>query len=336
MNDGEGPRNALPHAEMGVPDWSDFRLLTAILRAGSLTKAARALGLSQATVSRQMDRLERNVGIPLLERSTSGVELTRHGIRLVEELRSVWDKFERAMVRVRSSTRVHETAKMVTTDGIATYWIPRFLSWLGDDVELRLFTASEAGQDKFEHFDLSIHYMQPNDPNAITTKLGMFHFMPYASPEYLARRGTPKCAADLAEHDLLDHSLYLIDKGTWQTRLPEGSDDVRISLFTNSSTVLVESVRQGLGICWLPTYGSVFERNLVPVDVGLHLATPIFLCYHRDSEDKPAVRAMIHFLKHIFDRRKMPWLHDEFVLPSQFPPLTVQDIMASYAPPQGN
>lgn len=331
MDDRVDPPDALPHAEMAVPNWDDFRLLDTILRTGSLTKAARALGLSQATVSRQMDRLERHVGIRLLERSTSGAELTREGMRLVEELRVVWDKLERAMMRMRSSARVREPAKLVTTDGVATYWIPRFLSYLDDSVELRLFTAFEAGQDKFEHFDLSIHYMQPNDPNAITTKLGMFHFMPYASADYLARRGVPKRAEDLAQHDLLDHALYLIDKGTWQTRLPEGSGDVRVSLFTNSSTVLAESARHGMGICWLPTYVSMFERNLVPIEVGLHLATPIFLCYHKESEAKPAVQAVIRFLKHIFDRRRMPWLRDEFIPPSEFPSMTTEDIMAPFA-----
>ncbi len=337
MDAQEDPPIALPHAGMKVPDWSDFRLLDAILRAGSLTRAARALGLSQATVSRQMDRLERNVGIRLLDRSTSGVELTRDGMRLVEELRAVWDNFERAMARMRSPARVRETAKLVTTDGVASYWIPRFLPYLNDDdIELRLFTAFEAGQDKFEHFDLSIHFMQPNDPNAIAVKLGMFHFMPYASVEYLARHGTPKRAEELARHRLLDHSLYLIDKGTWQMRLPKSGDDIRVAMFTNSSTVLVEAARHGMGICWLPTYVSVFEKSLVPLEIGLHLSTPIYLCYRRESESRRAVRAMIGFLKHIFDRRKMPWLRDEFVSPSQFPPLTAQDIMASNATQQND
>jgi molybdate transport repressor ModE-like protein len=334
MDRQEPPNGVLPHAELEVPDWNDFRLLMAVLRAGSLTKAARSLGLSQATVSRQMDKLERNAGVRLLERSPSGAELTPEGIRLVEELREIWDKFGRAMARIRSSSRERAVAKMVTTDGVATYWIPRFLPWLNEDVELRLFTAFEAGQDKFEHFDLSIHYMQPNNPNAMTVKLGMFHFMPYASPDYLARRGVPKTASDLARHDLLDHSFYLIDKGTWQTRLPDGANEAHISLYTNSSTVLGECVRNGLGICWLPTYASMVDSRFVPVDVGLRLSTPVFLCYHRDSEAKPGVRAVIHFLKHIFDRKKMPWLRDEFVPPSEFAATTTQDIMASFTPLQ--
>lgn len=332
MDRQEPPDDVLPHADLGVPGWDDFRLLMAVLRSGSLTKAARTLNLSQATVSRQMDKLERSVGIRLLKRSTSGAELTPEGIRLLEELREVWEKFGRAIDRMRSSSRERAVAKMVTTDGVASYWIPRFLRWLNDDVELRMFTAFEAGQDKFENFDLSIHYMQPNNPNAIVVKLGMFHFMPYASPEYLARRGMPKSARDLANHDLLDHSFYLIDKGTWQARLPSDAGDARISLYTNSSTVLGECVRNGLGICWLPTYASMVDERFVAIDVGLHLSTPIFLCYLRDSEAKPGVRAMIHFLKHIFDRKRMPWLRDEFIPPSEFPAMTTQDIMASFTP----
>ncbi|HTO40453.1 MAG TPA: LysR family transcriptional regulator [Rhizomicrobium sp.] len=336
MDTPEHPKPALPHTEMEVPDWNDLRLLNAVLRAGSLTRAARMVGQSQATASRQMDRLERIVGVKLLERSTSGAQLTRDGLALVEDLRSAWDILERAMARMHAPGRTRETAKLVTTDGVATYWIPRFLPFLKDSsIELRLFTAHEAGQDRHEHFDMSIHFMPPNDPNAVFVKLGMFHFLPYASADYLARHGTPRKAEDLAHHSLLDHAFYLIDKGTWKMRLPETGDDVRVSLFTNSSTVLVESARNGAGICWLPSYVSVFERNLVPLDLGLNLSTPIYLCHYRDSENNSAVRAVIHFLKHIFDRRKMPWLRDAFVPPSQFPPQTVESIMASYAPLQG-
>src|SRR6185437_3779462 len=101
MDRQEPPPDVLPHAETEVPDWNDFRLLTAVLRAGSLTKAARSLGLSQATVSRQMDKLERNVGVRLLERSTSGAELT-----------PLWPPaspgIARGLGKIRSRDRPHE------------------------------------------------------------------------------------------------------------------------------------------------------------------------------------------------------------------------------------
>jgi molybdate transport repressor ModE-like protein len=318
-----------------LPDWGDFNVLLEVLRAGSLNKAAQALSLTQPTVSRHIDRLEQCLGAKVLERTTTGASLTREGATIVEDLNAVRNTVERIVQRFgNSAIERTETVRLITTDGVASYWIPRFLPAFFDltnDVELRISTANVAGPDKNDNYDMSVHFMQPNDPHAKVYRLGTFHFIPYASPKYFEKHGCPKNAKEFAYHRLLDHAFYLIDKGTWKTRLPDMFENPKIDLFTNSSTVLVESIRNGLGIAFLPTYVSLFERDLAPIDVGMHYTTPIYLCFSAEAAERYGCRSIIHFLKHIFDKRTMPWLRDEYISPKDFSVATVDQIMSGFS-----
>jgi molybdate transport repressor ModE-like protein len=319
----------LPHTENEqLPDWDDFRLLLAVVQFGSISRAAAALSLTQPTVSRRIERLEESMRLRLIDRSHSGAKLTAEGQRIVEELNIAHGAIQRAM-RSAAATRM-EDVKLLMTDGMATYWLPKFLPRFFEthpEIELRVYTSTEFGAEQRGHFDLSIHYVQPTDPNLITVRLGSLHFMPYASAEYLLRLGEPESLADLGRHRLLDYVLYLIDKGTWMTRLPATLDEGRAQLFTNSSAVLCENVRSGAGIALLPTYISVYEKEIVPIDVDLRFETPFWLCYHKEAADKRAVRITIEFLKCIFDRRTMPWFAERFVIPTAFPLFRPEDVV---------
>ena len=126
--------------------------------------------------------------------------------------------------------------------------------------------------------------------------------------------------------------LYLIDKGSWMTRMSASTGEARTQYFTNSSAALCEAVRQGAGIALLPTYVSVFESDLVPLDIGLHFETPFWLCYQQEALTKAGAREVVHFLKHIFNRRVMPWFAESYVPTMEFPRTTPEQIMASFAP----
>ena len=326
-----------PDAIAAIPDWDDLRLLLVVARFGSISRAAQALGISQPTMSRRIERLETTIGTRLLDRSTSGAELTPEGQRIVGELNVAHDAIQRAVQSVDvKGPRLHDV-KLLMTDGLATYWLPRFLPHFfkkHPEVELRAFTTSESrGEQRGQNFDLSIHYIQPTDPNLVAARLGTLHFMPYASSEYLRENGTPGNAAELARHRLLDYILYIIDKGTWMTRLPAVVEESRTQLFTNSSAALCESVRNHAGIALLPTYISVYEQGLVPLDVDLRFATPFWLCYPQEAISRPSVKTVVAFLKHIFDRHSMPWFADHYVPISSFPAMIPADLMAKFYAP---
>ena len=232
----------VPESAPGLPDWDDFRLLLAIAQLGSISRAAQALGVSQPTVSRRIERLEETLGTRLLDRSLTGAVLTPEGQHIIEELGVAHDAIERAVRSAKARSGRRDDVKLLMTDGLATYWLPRFLPHFFNkhpQVELRAFTTSETrGEQRGQNYDLTIHYVQPTDPNLIAIRLGSLHFVPYASADYLREHGTPKDLAELAKHRLLDYVLYIVDKGTWMTRLPAIIGESRAQLFTNSSAAL--------------------------------------------------------------------------------------------------
>jgi DNA-binding transcriptional LysR family regulator len=320
---------------IGLPDWDDFKLLLAVVETGSFSRAAAALNLTQPTVSRRVERLERAIGARLVDRLNNGATLTHEGLRIVEQLHVAQNALSGAVDSIRSPRALSEAVKLFTTDGVATYWLPRSLPALFEqcrDVELRTYTGGDAEAYQRAHFDMAIHYMEPNDPNMIATRLGTLHFLPYASTSYLSRFGQPRSTSDLTRHRLLDYVLYLIDKGSWMTRMTGTNGDARTQYFTNSSAALCEAVRQGAGIALLPSYVSVFENDLVPLDIGLHFETPFWLLYGQDVLAKRGVRDVIDFLKHIFNRKTMPWFADTYIPSLEFPRTTPEQIMASFAP----
>jgi DNA-binding transcriptional LysR family regulator len=330
---------AYPHTKNGepvpggIPDWDDFRLLLSVVQLGSFSRAAAALGIQQPTVSRRIERLEETLGVRLMDRTSRGAALTPEGQRVVAELNVAHTALVKAVQGAQAAEPRLDDVKLLSTDGVAVYWLVRFLPFLFEmhpDLEFRIFTTTDFEAERRGHFDLSIHYTQPTNPNLITTRLGTLHFIPYGSPGYFAKHGRPKTTADLARHRLLDYILYIIDKGTWMTRLPAALGEGRAQFFTNSSAALAESVRAGAGIALLPTYGSVFEQGLEPLEVGLRFETPFWICYKQELAARRSVRIAVAFLKHIFNRRTMPWFGEHYVSPRDFPSVTPARIMAGF------
>jgi molybdate transport repressor ModE-like protein len=317
----------------GIPDWDDFRLLLSVVQFGSFSRAATALGIQQPTVSRRIERLEETLGVRLMDRTSRGAALTAEGQRVVQELNVAHEALLKAVHGAQTAEPRLDGVNLLTTDGIATYWLVRFLPFLFEmhpDLEMRIFTTTDFEAEQRGHFDLTIHYTQPTNPNLITTRLGTLHFIPYGSQIYFAKHGRPTSKADLARHRLLDYILYIIDKGTWMTRLPAALGEGRAQFFTNSSAALAESVRAGAGIALLPTYGSVFVTGLEPLEVGMRFETPFWVCYKQEVAARRSTRIAVAFLKHIFNRRTMPWFGEHYVSPTDFPKVTPAQIMAGF------
>ena len=331
---------AYPHTENeepvlgAVPDWDDFRLLLSVVRLGSFSRAAVALGIQQPTVSRRIERLEETLGVRLMDRTSRGAILTPEGQRVVAELNVAHNALLKAVHGAHATEPRLDDVKLLTTDGIAAYWLVRFLPYLFEvhpDLEMRVFATSGFEAEERGNFDLSIHYTQPTNPNLITTRLGTLHFIPYGSLDYFAKHGRPETTHDLARHRLLDYILYIIDKGTWMTRLPAALGEGHAQFFTNSSAALAESVRAGAGIALLPTYGSVFEKGLEPLEVGMRFETPFWVCYKQEAAERRSVRIAVAFLKHVFNRRTMPWFGENYMSPRDFPEMTPAQIMAGFS-----
>ncbi len=332
----EVPSTVLPYTknEEVIPGidvyWDDFRVLLAVVRYKSFNRAANVLGLTQPTVSRRIERLEHVFKTQLVERTRNGAAITYEGQRVVEEISLAHAALARAITKGKPTKVANDPVRMSITDGIATYWMSRFMPHIFDqspELEVQIFTSNSFLSEERKLLDLYIHYTTPADFENISIRLGTLHFLPYASPGYLESFGTPRVLSDLNRHRLLDFSMYLVDKGSWATRLADLPGLDQTQFFTNSSAVMGEAIRKGVGIGLLPTYASVFEEGITPIDIGLHYETPVWLSYRRDAIRRWPVRQVVQYMRAMIDRKAMPWFGDKFVHPSEFKPIDPKAII---------
>lgn len=291
----------------------------AVARVGSFTRAARELRVSEPTVSRRIKRLETALGAKLFDRGKRAAQLTFDGKRALNYANAAEHSIARAAALTRESTsNIDGECKLLVGDGVGSYWMPQFLApfLIGNpDVELVLFTTQDRTVIKRPLFDLQIQYMEPLAEDAVPVRLGTLHFMLFATRDYLAAYGHPTRTEDLARHRIVDLALDLTEKGMMTSWAGMSG---RQALLTNSYTVLGETVRQGGGIALLPTYAQVVYPHLVPVLPSLNLHGPLYVCFERETGKKKPVRATIDYLKDfVFDRQRMPWFFDHFVMPNK-------------------
>ena len=312
-------RNAAAVALRG-PDWDDFRVFLCVARCGNFNKAAVELAMTQATISRRVERLERSLGVRLFDRSRHGTALTFDGRRVLNEINAAELSLNRATQRSRDATQIEGDCKLLTTDGLAAYWLPRFIPTFADryaGVVLRCFVTMDPARNARPPFDLQIQYAGGKEADTVALRLGTLHFNFFASRDYIRRFGAPQTFDELARHRLLMFSSNLSDEGNW-AEYAVSQAQLTSAHFTNSSAQLAELVRQGMGISFLPTYSVVVDDAFVPVIPDFHRKAALFLNYRRDVVQKPAVRATVDFFKDVvFNRRDMPWFRDDYERPTE-------------------
>lgn len=317
--------SGLPYTEIGeqsIPDgvdWDDFRVFLEVVRTGSFNRAATRLKMTQPTVSRRLIRLERAIGVRLFDRDRRGPRLTFEGQRIFNEATAAQAALVRAANQAsNAAARVDGDCKLFMGDGLASYWMTRFLAPFFNrypNIELKLFGAHDTVTDKREIFDLHVHYYEPADTDPIAVRIGTMHFIPFSSRQYLNAAGTPRTVEELSRHRLLDLAIYLADMGSWASWAREDAASHTV-LFTNLSACLCEAVRHGAGIALLPTYAVLVDEEFVPLDIGVRFQAPIFVSYQRDATKKWPVRATLDYMRNkVFDKKNMPWFRDNYVSP---------------------
>lgn len=298
------------------PSWDDYRYFLATSEAGSFTKAAGNLGVTQSTLSRRIEHLEQQLGVRLFVRSQSGVTLTTEGKGILGAAREIEAKvLEIQGSLISSDKRLEGTVRISVTDGLATYWLaPHLANFQTNNPGIAIeFQCSIEPADAFRmEAELSIQSKVPDLLDLISVKLGTLHFIPWASEGYLERHGEPRDPTELLQHRLLDHDVYYADEGDWSQWIGLARAASLISLKTNSSTALLSAIQNGAGIGMLPTFIGECVKGIVPLSLGLRTYSEIRLVYHPYLRETPRVRIVIDWLKGRFDQDTSPWFSDEF------------------------
>ncbi len=281
-------------------DWNQARAFLATVEEGSLSAAARALGLTQPTLGRQVASLEAALGIVLFERVGQSMVLTPSGAELLDHVRVMRDAASRmSLTASGQSQTIAGRVRITASDIFSAYVLPpvlRRLRELAPHLEIEVVAANDIRDLQRREADVAIRHVRPEQPDLIARLLHEAKGYFYASTSYLDRRGRPSSLQELLDHDFIsfgdiDRMLgYMHELGLGVTR-----DNFRLG--SENGIVAWEFVCQGLGIAPMSenvgakTVG--VERMLPDMDPFIF---PIWLTSHRELHSSRRIRLVFDTL----------------------------------------
>ncbi|MDC0681421.1 LysR family transcriptional regulator [Sorangium atrum] len=287
-----------------------IELLVATVETGSFSRAARRLGVTPSAVSRRVMRLEQELGVALLARTTRSLRLTDDGqafyarcVRIVEELGEATEAIARASKKPVGLLRVD--APVALGRGVIAPGLPRFAARY-PDVRVNLTLRDQHVDPVAEGLDLLVRIGPLGDSSLVARRLGASRIVHCAAPSYIARRGAPATPAELAGHDCVG---YLRDGRPAGFRFLTGDGDAVLEVpisgpfHANDVDVLRHLAIAGSGIIAMFDFlakDALAEGTLVTVlDEYPTTTWPIHALYPKNRHLLPKVRVFVDFLAEI-------------------------------------
>jgi DNA-binding transcriptional LysR family regulator len=277
-------------------DWDKLRIFHAVAEAGSFTRAAEGLGLSQSAVSRQIGALEATLGIVLFRRHARGLMLTEQGERLFVTAREVATKIAQAesLASIDKDTPSGDL-RVTTTVAFGSTWLTQrirdFLE-LYPEISIELLLDDGEIDLSMREADCAIRLYRPHQPGLIARKLTRVQYSVYAAPAYLDRKGEPKTAEDLDMHDLVIYGAntptMLADVNWLMTAGANPAHPRKARAKINNIYGVLQAVESGLGIGSLPDYMVDGKANLVRI--LQNVPSPNFEAYFTYPEELRGAR----------------------------------------------
>jgi len=305
-----------------ITDWEAAHTFLEVVRSGSFRTAAQKLRQSVNRLRRRIDRFERELGMTLLKRHTTGLKPTREGSRIYNAALGM-ESASLGLLQPRTSpSQIEGEVRLSITEGMGTFWlVPGLADFLRINSGLTVNLACEQKPLSLLRLqsDISIQLERPREPDLKIVKLGRLHLMPFAAKSYLDTHGYPAAPADLAGHRLV---VVSDNERQWQNeyqRIFHGVSPTNlVSLRNNLSSAHIWSVVQGMGIGVLPTYLQALGIALVPLAFGIE-SRDIWLVYRPEAKRIARLRKTIDWIIQAYDPRHFPWFRNEFIHPDQFP-----------------
>ncbi|WP_404324868.1 LysR family transcriptional regulator [Cobetia sp. UIB-001] len=281
-----------------------FRIYRQVAHEQSFTRAAERLNLVPSAVSRQISELEKWLGVRLINRTTRALHLTHEGHRYLEKVEQIIAQVDDLSDMRNDSQQVRGRIRMTAPMMMGQYVLPELLASFRrqhPQVEISLNLINRKVDLIEEEVDLALRAGYLDDSSMVGRSVGELAFKTVASPDYLARCGTPLAPAALSEHDcLINPALSSARRWRYQVDGKPTLIKVNGSLEANESLCLRDFALQGLGIALLPALyvtRGLEQGELVEVLADFAMPPlPIHLLHPSQRLIRPAVRALADHL----------------------------------------
>ncbi len=297
---------------MRMDPFTGVPAFVAVAEQKSFTKAAAVLGVTPAAVSQAVARLEDDLEIKLLDRTTRTVELSGEGRLYLEYCRA-------ALSQIQTGRDVVEQARQATEGEIVValpYILGRFVvdalaGFLAryPGLKVRLAFSDRISRLVDEHIDVAIRIGTLDDSTAIAKRLASTEWVLLGSPEYLERRGTPKTPSDLSDHDCI---VYRSPRGyevDWEVRKRPGSEETTTAkrtarLVLDQGQLIPDAVLAGSGLGMVFSFmvrSELKTGRFVPLlSSYMPKGPPIHALLKPGSQNTAKIRVFVDYLEAAF------------------------------------
>ena len=283
---------------------------------GSLSAAARDLGITKAAVSKRLAAMEARIGIALVVRTTRRMSLTPEGELVLERARSILgeiDELDQLLGQSRGTPK--GLLRVNATLGFGRSHVAPVISRFArryPEVAVQLQLSVNPPPLTDDAFDVCVRFGEPPDARVIARRIAPNRRLLCAAPAYLARHGTPKVAQDLARHDCIGirqgdeaYGVWRLSTGTG-SRLRTATIKTRGSLTTNDGEIAVHWALDGHGILMRAEWDIARHlRSGRLVQVLPQYDTPgadVYAVWPQRLQMSARVRAFVEFLAESFGR----------------------------------
>lgn len=284
-------------------DLNEVLLFVEVVRAGSITAGARALDLPKSTVSRKLSQLEERLGVRLLKRTTRQLQTTEAGEAYFERCQRVVEALDEADdILTELSRKPRGRLRLSMPLEFAVIWMAPYLAefaQLYPDIHLDLDVSARQTDIIGENYDLAIRIGPLPDSSLVARELVRATRHIYASPDYLARHGTPASPDELTRHNCI---VTPVVGNKWTFRRGRETLDVHVrgNIVANNISLISQFAQAGLGIAQVPdTYvrSAVEQGQLVPLLTEYALPEGVVLIVMPGRGNLPAkTRVFLDFL----------------------------------------
>jgi DNA-binding transcriptional LysR family regulator len=287
-----------------------IRLFTKVVDTGSFSEAGRQLNLDQSSVSRQVSTLEDQLGVRLLNRTTRKLGLTEAGQLYYERAHVILSEIEEANQAVLQLSATPRGTLRLTVPVVfgRMHVAPALPGFLAQYPELKIdLTLTNHVTDLIEEGgDLAIRMGEPSSATLIVRKLAENPWVICASPDYLARQGTPELPEHLLHHNCLTRNPQVGGGHEWQFKGGDGLHSITVSgnLQTNNPEALRAAALGGLGLTRLSswTVGKDLQSGALRRVLSGYEITPmggegpIYAVYPHNRHISAKVRVFVDYL----------------------------------------
>ncbi len=243
-------------------DWDRVRIFLAVAEAGSFTRAADRLGLSQSAISRQIGALEENLGVTLFHRHARGLVLTEQGELLLETAREVARRMKAVESMIgESRERPAGHLRVNTTVGLGTVWLSSHLAEFCErypEISLSLVVTDSDLDLVMREADVAVRLQRPRHPDLVARRLMTVHTHIYGGFSYLESHGEPGSVEELDRHRLIAYGDEIrppVSSLNWVLHVGrEERSPRRAVVRINNVYGMLRAAERGVGLASLPDY----------------------------------------------------------------------------------